>query len=393
MNILHLSLLAPPGVPAASGVPKVAGTLLRYMEPRDDVKVRAVTMVDGLRSPHQEQRGAVIYEYQPCRSSGKTLTLYCFESAALRKTIRRSTADVIHAQPTSQYLMAATASAMPSLITIHGLVAKETAGTQILHPSALANRIRDSLQRLAIRRARHIICLSPYVEDYLEGKTRAKRWALPNPIDEEFFNPKAVEWAGLRILCAGIVSQRKNQMLILRACALLKERGVPFSCRLIGPFAPGSEAEVRGYAESRALQDSVEIRGLVPLEEVEASYSWANVVALASREETMPLSLMQAMAGGRAVFGAKRAGIPALLNEGQYGTLFDSEDPRDLADCLTRFAKHPKPFIELAYNAKQHAIANFHPEAIATKTVAIYRAVKGTFPPQKAMDKPNRQIE
>lgn len=376
MKVAHLSVLSPPGSAPASGVPKVAATLLKSFETIHGICIDAIARIDNLPNPINETRGSVTYRYAACPPKGKTLTLYLGEVSALRKSIRGVSPDIIHAQPTSDCLLAATSCGLPSVLTIHGLVARESSGAPLWHSGSIANLVRDYMQRVAIARANHIIVCSEYVRDYLKGKTQARLWSIPNPVDEEFFSIRDATWEGIRILCAGIISIRKNQMLILKSCRLLKEMNIPFQCRFIGPFSPGMEKTFRDFVHRNGLQGLVQIMGKVSFEEVEENYSWSNVVALASREETMPLSLMQGMATGRAVFGSARAGIPALLGYGKYGTLFDADDPRQLAGSLAAMSLDPNLVAGKAFAAKKHALANFHPKPIAKKTLEVYSFAK-----------------
>lgn len=375
MKIAYLSLLPPPGQPPSSGVPKVSETLLRAFESLPDLQVNAVTLVDGLKQPQTERRGAVTRHYLSCKPHGKTATLYWNEVRRLRRLVERWQPDVVHGQPTAEYLLAATTGGRAHVITLHGLVERETKGLARLHPATLAGIVRDRLHRRAAARAAHIISISPYVDDWLAGWTHARLWPVPNPIDPEFFSLPAPERAGLRLLCVGTVSARKNQALLVHACAQLAAANVPFECRLVGQPAPGvAEQLSRDIARAR-LAGRVLLTGLVSRTELLAHYAWANVVVLPSREETAPLSLIQGMAGGRIVLGADAAGIPRLLAGGRWGVLFPGDDASALASRLKTLG--PTHW-ESAAAAQAHAHATYEPGAVARQTVEVYRAIVAT---------------
>ena len=377
MKVAYLSLLPPPGQPASSGVPKVSETLLRAFEDLPDLQVDAVTMVDGMAKAQVDQRGAVTRHYLPCKAHGKTATLYWNEVRRLRREVAKLEPDVVHGQPSSEYLLAATGCGRPHVITLHGLVERETVGLARLHPAYLAGVIRDRLHRRAAKRAAHIISISPYVDTWLAGWARARIWPVPNPIDPEFFTLPPPERSGLRILCVGTVSERKNQALLVRACARLAAAGVDFECRLVGQPAPGVAERLIGEITMLKLAGRVLLTGLVSRAELLEHYAWSNVVALPSREETSPLSLIQAMAGGRCVFGADAAGIPQLLAGGRLGGLFSPESDVELATRLKEFTGNPAAGWQTATAAQAHARATFEPGAVARRTVAVYRAVVG----------------
>lgn len=378
MKITYLSLLPPPGQPASSGVPKVSETLLRAFEELPDLQVNAVTLVDGLAKVQVEQHGAVTRHYLPCKRRGKTATLYWSEVRRLRRTIAKMVPDVVHGQPSAEYLLAATGCGRPHVITLHGLVQRETVGLARLHPAFLAGVIRDRLHRRAAQRAVHIISISPYVNEWLAGWTRARIWPVPNPIDSEFFTLPPPERSGLRILCVGTVSDRKNQSLLVRACARLAAAGEGFECRIVGQPSPGVAERLNEEITALKLAGRVVLTGLVSRAELLEYYGWSNIVVLPSREETSPLSLIQGMAAGRVVLGADAAGIPQLLAGGKWGGLFPPESDAELAARLKEFAGNPAAGWQTATLAQAHARATFEPGAVAQRTVAVYREVVAT---------------
>jgi glycosyltransferase involved in cell wall biosynthesis len=377
VKVAYLSLLPPPGQPASSGVPKVSETLLRAFEDLPDLHVDAVTLVDGLPQAQTETRGAVTRHYLPCKPHGKTATLYWNEVRRLRRMVEKLRPDVVHGQPSAEYLLAATNCGQPHVITLHGLVERETKGLARLHPATLAGVIRDRLHRRAAARAAHIISISPYVDEWLAGWTRARIWPVPNPIDPEFFTLPPPERSGLRILCVGTVSERKNQALLVRAGERLAAAGVDFECRLVGQPAPGVAERLTAEITARNLAGRVRLTGLVSRAELLGHYAWANVLVLPSREETSPLSLIQGMAAGRIVLGADAAGIPRLLEGGQWGGLFPGEDAGQLAARLQAVGATEW---DRAAAAQAHARTTFEPSAVARRTVAVYRATLVTPP-------------
>jgi glycosyltransferase involved in cell wall biosynthesis len=387
MKIAYLSILPPPGQPAGSGVLKVSETLLREYEQMDGIEVEAITQIDGLPEPVVEQKGAVTYRYLPCKASGKTATFYWRETRALARAVRAFRPQIVHGQPTSEYLLAATGWGGPSVITIHGLVLREAKGLGWLNPAVMANVIREHLQRKAAARATDVISISPYVDDYLKGWCRAAIHPIPNPIDPEFFELPPATGGRLRIICVGIVSARKNQLLLVRACRLLRERGVEFECEIIGKTQPAALEAIEAEIATAGLGRHVRVRGLVSREELRAAYEWANAVVLPSREETAPLSLIQALAAGRPAMGAASAGIPSLLQQGAKGHLFDGERPEALATVLAEVAGTLDRALERSTRSRSWAQGRFHPRAVAEATVHLYRGLAQVVDPQQRKER------
>ncbi|MGI9113610.1 MAG: glycosyltransferase [Chthoniobacterales bacterium] len=388
----YLGVLPLPGTIAANGLPKVSETLLRQYEQADaSLHVDAITFRSDFKEERSERRGNVTYHYLPCKSHGKALTFYLGEIAQLRKRLRGMDVDVVHGQPGPDFMLAAVTCGLPHVITIHGLPGQEASmlSWRRLGQRAMATS-RELLHRQAIRRTANIISISPYVEDYIRPWVRGRVWSIANPIDQQFFEIAPPDRSGLRIICVGSVAERKNQQLLVRACAELARRGADFECRLIGPCPAGSP--VRELIESLELTNRVTVVGVVSQEALLDHYSWCNVVALPSRGETSPLSLIQAMAGGRCVFGAEAAGIPALLHDGEFGSLFSPDDPEQLSGQLLDFGQRPDCYWEKAARAADYARNTFRADGIAQKTLELYRQIAATSS-QRGQVKADGQLE
>ncbi len=375
MKIAYLSVLPPPDKPAISGVYRVSESLLRQYEGLDDIEVEAVTLIDGLDREIVRQQGKVRYHFLPCKRRLKTATLYWAEIRALERRLGALEVDLVHGQPTAEHLLVATASRMPHVITVHGLVSRESVGQGFFHPGYFTARVREALQQRAVRRAQNIITISPYVADYLRPLTGARQWPLSNPIDAEFFSLPPPVRAGLRLLCVGILCERKNQLLLVEACQLLAGRGIQFECRLVGTSDPRYEARVRERWSAAGLAQHVLLTGPLSHEELRQQYIWANAVVLPSLEESSSLVLMQAMAGGRCAFGASAAALPYVLDHGRLGTLFAPATSEPLVQVLEEFVRNPLPFWDKARVAAAHAAAHFRADAVARATVAIYAEI------------------
>jgi glycosyltransferase involved in cell wall biosynthesis len=371
----YLSLLPEPGQPAISGVPKVSETLLRCFESFPDLRVEAITMSSDLAKEQIIEQGNVRYHYLPCSSRWKTATLFRREIKTLHQRLVDLGVEMVHGQPTILFLLAAIGAGLPNVITIHGLMAREAAGLQKLTPFYLQNFVWEAMQCRVVKQARHIISISAYVEEYLKGRTRAHIWPISNPIDAEFFSLSPPVRDGLRMICVGVVSPRKNQVQLVRACQLLASRGIQFECCLLGHISPLIDSEIKNLIRDSGLAKQVFLTGPVSQSELLHRYEWANCVVLPSLEETSPLSLIQAMASGRCVFGARAGGIPALLQNGKYGTLFAADDPEALCAVLRDFLSKPAPYWDLAEVAQVYARETFQPANVAQRTALLYKHI------------------
>lgn len=211
-----------------------------------------------------------------------------------------------------------------------------------------AHVLRERSRLEAVTRASALITLN-------ESDARAARFiyrvpsgriqVVPNGMSEIFFNPPSQPWIEKYgdkpfVLCVGAVQPRKNQLLALEVCNQLR---LPLV--LIGPVLPGNEVyggQVRQAAAANATFGGhwlTSLKNTDPL--LHAAYAMARLVILLSREETQPLSIMQAMAGRK----------PTLLLDAPYARdpMFQqahraaSADPGAISEAMRLAWENPRP--------------------------------------------------
>jgi glycosyltransferase involved in cell wall biosynthesis len=149
----------------------------------------------------------------------------------------------------------------------------------------------------------------------------------------------------LRILCVARFEEVKGHTYLVEACRILKERGVPFECGLIGDghLMP----QIANQIKQSRLSNEVLLLGPKPYEEVIAQFSRADVVVLATaptasgKREGIPNALKEAMACGVSVVATESGGIPELVDE-SCGILVHPRNATAIADALQRFYDQPE---------------------------------------------------
>ena len=105
--------------------------------------------------------------------------------------------------------------------------------------------------------------------------------------------------------------------------------------------------------------------------------SLIDIFCLPSLHEGLGLSLMEAMAAGRACVASDVGGLPELIESGRDGILVPSEDPIALRDAIISLIGNPELREYYSSMAREKAIRNFSMEESAAKTIAVYRSVVG----------------
>lgn len=206
----------------------------------------------------------------------------------------------------------------------------------------LALRLEDK-----VRSARFVACISDYNRrTLLDLCPKADPGRLPVihcGVDIDRYRPaSAANRERLMIVSVGRLVEHKGFRHLVRACALLKTRGLRFVCRIIGDGLQRTELD--RLIEEADLRDCVELAGAMTQEAVGAALRGADLFVLACAVEEngvadgIPVALMEAMALEIPVVSTRVSGIPELVKDGA-GLLVDPEDPEALANAIEQTAR------------------------------------------------------
>jgi glycosyltransferase involved in cell wall biosynthesis len=169
----------------------------------------------------------------------------------------------------------------------------------------------------------------------------------------------------------GRLSAEKGIDVLLRAVALLRDRGVNASLLVAGD-GPERNALMR-LRDDLGLTDSVHFLG--PVHPIAALYPHLDVVVLSSRTEGLPNVLLEALAADRAVVATRVGAIPEVLSEPDAGALVEPDSVNDLADAIIRaLSRLDDP---RAREARRRAVDAFSLDRRAEAHVALYRELVG----------------
>lgn len=100
-----------------------------------------------------------------------------------------------------------------------------------------------------------------------------------------------------------------------------------------------------------------------------------DVYVSSSISEGMPMAVLEAMAGGRAVVATRVGACDELLAHGDAGVLVPPGEPRALADAVLALVLDPARRAALGDAARARAEAHYRVESCAARYFAIYRSV------------------
>lgn len=282
------------------------------------------------------------------------------------------TADLIHAHfaagPSSIAMFSSVLSGVPFSVTAHAydLFAEEVG-------------LREKVRRAAL-----FVTISEYNRRWLIGRfgqdaegVELVHCGVDAPALVEFARSRAK--IARRVVAVGSLGAKKGHDVLIRACSILKQRGVGLECRVIGdgPLR-GELEELVGELE---VGDVVTLCGGLPPEHVREEVAAATVAVLACRRavsgdmDGIPVALMEAMAMGCVVVSTRVSGIPELITDGVSGLLVEPDSAEALADALERALGAGDDLTEMEARAVERASADFDERANARRLVTLMNAV------------------
>jgi len=196
--------------------------------------------------------------------------------------------------------------------------------------------------------AQTVVTISEYNRRHLisAGTPAGKIKVVPCGIDLQQFTVNGTHRRETgAIVTIGRLEGIKGFPYLVQACAILKARGIPFTCEIIGEgsLRPVLEQEIC----TNGLEGTVRLRGALSQTQVRAALADAQVFVLPSvqtpdgNQDGIPVALMEAMALGLPVISTRVSGIPELVVDGVSGLLAAPGDAVALADAIERLLKDP----------------------------------------------------
>jgi colanic acid/amylovoran biosynthesis glycosyltransferase len=174
-----------------------------------------------------------------------------------------------------------------------------------------------------------------------------------------------------RILNVGRTVPEKGQALLIEAVAELAARGVDAQLTILGG-GPQLD-ELRALAARLGVSESVELPGPVGQGEIASYYERADVFAMPSFAEGIPVVLMEAMASGLPVVSTHIAGIPELVANGQSGFLVPPGRTGALRDALERvLTASPEERAAMGSAGRAKVEAEFAIDPVAQRLLEVF---------------------
>lgn len=257
--------------------------------------------------------------------------------------------DHVHAHfltsPTTVAMIAARVAGVPYSFTAHAFDITST----------LPRLVNGSIP-LKCQQAALAVTISEYNRRYMlehwPGVKRAPLEVIYNGIDTDLFKPREGQQpltgpAGepVRILSVSRLQEKKGYDYLVRAMAVLRDRGVNARLDVYGdgPVRESLDALIK----SLDLGALVTLHGAASQNEVAEQYQQADLFALAcvplpwGDADGLPTVLIEALAAELPAVSTQVTGIPEIIRDGETGRCVPTRDVDALADAIQWLIEHP----------------------------------------------------
>ncbi len=254
---------------------------------------------------------------------------YLLAGLSTRRLLRKIQPDLLHGHyVTASGLIALMGGFRPYMLTVHG--------SDLIR--SLRSMFWRRLLRLAFDRAAVINVVSAQLGELAGelGVPADKLLVATLGVDTEQFafrlpRPPSTP---VRLLCTRTLNELYDPQTIVRACALLRERGLSFRLTLA---ARGSLMEsLRQQVAKLGLDDCVSLLGGYANQDLPAMLHEYDAFVSASLSDGTSICLLEAMAAGILPIVSRIPSNQAWLEDGRSGLMFDCGDHHQLAEQILR---------------------------------------------------------
>lgn len=332
-------------------------------------QVHILTMDPLLNAPEEHVRGPLTLSFVPLRGEPhyrartRARDLFAVEIAHLEAVMRRSDADIVHANWTYEYAEAAIRSGRPAVATMHDL------GWDYLFIFRDFYRsLRLFMKYRAMLRLKALTTVAPFMarKAWHYGYLRHVD-VIPNPIEMAPLRPKLPDRPIIATI--GNSGRVKNVAASVAAFSHIRAALPMAELHLFGPGL-GPEGDFEGAGPGVVCHGNVPHATLMTFLEEDA-----RLVIHPSRIEGCPVILGEAkMRGVPVVAGRASGGVEYVIGDAG-GLLVDIEKPDEIAAAALRIFSDPAGYAVLQQTGHDDAATRFSTEQVTARYVEVYERV------------------
>lgn len=205
---------------------------------------------------------------------------------------------------------------------------------------------------------------------YMDIAPKAKIRLIYNGIHK--FEIKHKASSHIRFCCVGLLSEKKNQLEIIKAAIILREKGLDdFSVTLVGSGDIEYENKLKEVIEKNCLSDIVKLVGYH--EDIMPFLEEADVGIMSSVNEAFGRTTVEYMLAEMPVIGTNSGGTPEIISHGKSGFLYEPFNIPELANYMEYFMRNRASIAIMGRNGREHALRNYSVQANTDAVYGVYK--------------------
>ena len=182
--------------------------------------------------------------------------------------------------------------------------------------------------------------------------------SLPKGIKQRFKNQMCD--GILQIACVGNLCIHKNQLELLKALQMLREKNIVVHAHFVGVENPEYLEEMNTYIRRNNIEEMVTIHGHT--DNVFAILETCNLGVVTARDEAFGRVTIEYMLMKMPVVASDSGANPELVDDGITGMIYHLGNVLELADSIRVYANNPTLIEQQGENAYTKAVSEFSAE-------------------------------
>lgn len=305
----------------------------------------------------------------------RMLTFQLGEIRTVKCMIAADQPDIVHAQWSYEFALAAIKTGLPHIITVRDWAPEILLFTR--HPYRV---MRLLLSFIVFCKGKNFVANSPYLHTKLEFLKSRLLPFIPNAINDSHFIEKRKLFHDDKLVIISInngADGRKNTRTLLEGFSLLRNKYNNVYLKLIGD---GHEAEgmLWNWAREKDMLDSVEFLGSLRFESVLQELDRSDLMVHPSLEESFGNIIVEAMCRGVPVIAGRESGaVPWVVAD--TGMLIDISSAGAIAEAVQLFLDDKSLLEEYSRAGYVNAKSRFSMSEITKSYNRYYQKIIGGY--------------
>jgi glycosyltransferase involved in cell wall biosynthesis len=221
-----------------------------------------------------------------------------------------------------------------------------------------------------------LCCITSFARSQMMKQSSYLHWrkmiVAPLGVDPELFAPQTFRAQPeiFEILCVGRLTPAKGQHMLIDAVDRLAAEGRKVRLRLVG--SGPDETSLKIHSARLDHPDCIVFEGAVNQDRIRSLYAQADIFALPSFAEGLPVVLMEAMAMEIPCVTTHIAGIPEMICDGVDGLLTPPSDLDALTAALARLLDDGRLRKKIGRNGRKRVVEHYNLRKNVERLAAIF---------------------